>query len=111
MKKKATEKVNKETADTPKWEKHVKGRAGSKYYEICVLLDDNLIGKRSYGWGGKDKIIISSGNGETADGGLPEIVWEKVSIVADQIAEALNSMDKKEIENVLSQAAQMAEEA
>jgi hypothetical protein len=49
-----------------KWVVDIKGKAGSRSFEISVLLDTNSHGKASYGWFGKDKLLISNElNGET----------------------------------------------
>ena len=54
--------------------------------EISVLIEANDLGKRSYGWGGADKIILF-GN-DTQFDSKEDIEWAKK--VAKTVAEALN---------------------
>jgi hypothetical protein len=76
-----------------KWVVNIKGKPESTSFEISVVRDDNEHGKKSYGWIGDDKILI------THDGGpgtcsLTKTVWDKCVKVAHEVADELNGVLK-----------------
>jgi len=73
-----------------KWVVDVKGRAGSGPFEITVLRDNNEHGKRSYGWIGEDKLLITH-NGGPCSWTLTPLVWDKVIKLAHEVADELNA--------------------
>ena len=73
-----------------KWVVDIKGKAGSETFEISVLRDDNTIGKSSYGWIGKNKLLITQNNGHTP---LIESVWNKSVSMAHEVAAELNEIE------------------
>lgn len=75
-----------------KWVVDVKGCAGSECFEISVLRDDNNHGKRSYGWFGDEKLLITH-NGGPCHWPLKPIVWDKVVNIAQDVAEELNAAE------------------
>lgn len=72
-----------------KWVVDVKGKAGEQCFEISVLLDDNEHGKRSYGWFGMDKLLITH-NGGPCRWPLTQAVWNRCLKVAHETAAELN---------------------
>ena len=76
-----------------KWVVDVKGSAGKTPFEITVLRDNNEHGKLSYGWIGKDKLLITH-NGGPCDWPLEPIVWNKAIKLAQDVADQLNSAMK-----------------
>ena len=75
-----------------KWVVDVKGRAGSDSFEITVLRDDNEHGKRSYGWIGEDKLLITH-NGGPCKWPLTPLVWDKSVKLANEVADELNAVE------------------
>jgi hypothetical protein len=72
------------------WEVCIKGAAGQKSFEIAVLRSDNEHGKRSYGWFGREKLLISH-NGGPCEWPVTQSVWDKLVKVAHEIAAELNA--------------------
>ena len=72
-----------------KWVVEIKGQAGAEGFEIAVLRDDNTHGKRSYGWFGDDKLLITH-NGGPCRWPLTQKVWDKQVAVAHEVAAELN---------------------
>lgn len=72
-----------------KWIAHIKGEAGDKSFEICVVKKDNTHGFKSYGWFDENKLLISH-NGGPCHWPLEKIVWDKLVKVAEEVAEILN---------------------
>lgn len=70
------------------WEVDIKGTPG-KSFEISVLLAENKHGKRSYGWFGPDKLLISGSGGPCCDV-VTDLVWGKLVAVAKEVAADLN---------------------
>lgn len=75
-----------------KWVVDVKGEAGSKSFEITVLRDDNDLGKRSFGWIGENKLLITH-NGGPCEWPLTLIVWDKSVKMAHEVADELNAAE------------------
>lgn len=73
-----------------KWVVDVKGEPNSSGFEISVIRDNNVHGKRSYGWFDADKLIISSCGGDCEDQ-LTQKVWDKVLRIAQETADELNN--------------------
>ena len=72
------------------WTVHSKGAPNSRHYEICVITEDNTHGRKSYGWAGPQKKMVSTSGGpchETVD----EWLWEQLMGVAQKLADKLNS--------------------
>ncbi len=75
-----------------KWVVDVKGFAGAESFEISVLRDSNAGGKLSYGWFGKDKLLITHNGGPCRDA-LTPLVWGKAVRIAHEVAEELNAAE------------------
>lgn len=73
-----------------KWVVDIKGGYTTDIFEICVLRSDNKHGKESYGWIGKDKLLISQSGGPCRDKIASKMIWEKLVRVAKEVAEELN---------------------
>lgn len=71
------------------WEVHTKGFAGNDSFEISVLRTSNTHDKRSYGWFGKDKLLISHSGGPCT-WPVTSMVWDKLLDLADEVAAELN---------------------
>ena len=65
----------------------------NKSYEISVLRDNNVHGKRSYGWADTNKIIIS-GSGGPCNYTVPPFVFDRLVKLAQEFARHLNSLEK-----------------
>lgn len=70
-----------------KWIVDVKGEA-TKPFEISVLLDANTLGIRSWGWFDENKLLISSSG--AGNWGLTNRVWDKMIVLATEVAQELN---------------------
>ena len=75
-----------------KWIVDVKGAAGKRSFEISVLRDDNQLGKQSYGWFDKNKLLITH-NGGPCEWPLTQKVWDKQIALAKEVANELNTED------------------
>jgi len=76
-----------------KWQVHTKGGPEEAPFEICVIREDNEHGKRSYGWFGGHKRLISSSGGPCRDV-VTWDVWTLLFDVAQKTADRLNAQDK-----------------
>ena len=74
------------------WIVHCKGKSDRVPFEICVIRDDFEFGIESYGWFGKDKILISHSGGPCHYSVL-KLVWDKLMTVAQDVADKLNGKD------------------
>lgn len=74
------------------WMVDIKGSAGQAPFEISVLRSDDEHGKRSYGWFGHHKILISSTGGPCRDV-VPKFVWDRLVAVAHAVADELNGAE------------------
>lgn len=72
-----------------KWEVHTKGAAGEQTFEICVIRSDNEHGKKSYGWFGDDKLLITH-NGGPCHWPITQRVWDGSVKLAQEVANELN---------------------
>lgn len=77
---------------TGKWEVHTKGGANQCPFEIAVIRRDNALGKRSYGWYGEDKLLITH-NGGPCQWPVTLTVWNGCLRLAEEIAEKLNAQE------------------
>lgn len=74
------------------WVVNIKGKANHASFEISVVRDDNEHGKRSYGWFGENKLLISH-NGGPCSWPLTPLVWDKMVKAAHEVADELNAED------------------
>lgn len=77
------------------WVVNVHGHAGCDHCEISLVRNNNEHGKRSYGWFGADKLLISSSEGPGRTPVL-KIVWDKLINVANETARELNALEDGE---------------
>lgn len=80
-----------ETCSGP-WEVQVKGKACSKAFEISVIRKDFKHGHASWGWFDKNKLLISH-NGGPCQWPLTTLVWGKMILLAQQVADELNAQE------------------
>ena len=71
----------------PKWEVNIKGGPDRIPFEISVVRSDYEL-KRSYGWFGEHKLLISHNCGPWS---VNETIWGELTGVADRIADELNN--------------------
>ena len=76
-----------EVTDDNKWVVDIKG-CPYEHFEISVLRNNNEHGKQSYGWIDDKKLLISSET--TASWSVIPLVFEKLTRVAEEVAEELN---------------------
>jgi hypothetical protein len=84
-----------------KWEIQIKGKAESSSFEISVIREDYIHGHRSWGWFDDNKLLISH-NGGPCMWPLIQTVWDKMIVLAQEVAEELNKHDQEE-ENFLEE--------
>jgi hypothetical protein len=80
-----------------KWVVHAKIESALREpaaFEICVLRDDNILGKRSYGWFDEKKLLISH-NGGPCPWPLTQKVLTKLLAVAAEVADELNQEESQ----------------
>lgn len=75
--------------ETGKWLVQVFGKKCSRSFEISVVREDHHIGRKSWGWFDKNKLLISH-NGGPCHWPLKEIVWDKMIRLAEDVANELN---------------------
>lgn len=69
------------------WVVNTFGGSSLTSFEISVVREENTQGRKSWGWFGKDKLLISQGDpGQMAN---PNI-WIKLCALAQEIADELN---------------------
>lgn len=73
-----------------KWEVQVKGKKCSASFEISVIMSDNESGHVSWGWFGGTKLLITH-NGGPCPWPLTEKVWDKMILLAHEVANELNA--------------------
>lgn len=73
------------------WEVNVKGGGPGELFEISVLRSDNDIGKRSYGWFDRNKLLISSSGGPCRNHIARESIWQRLLKVAEETAAEMNA--------------------
>lgn len=71
------------------WIVNIKGNALKSPFEISVVREDNAHGIMSYGWFDKSKLLISSSGGPCKLS-LKQIVWDKMIVLANEVARELN---------------------
>ena len=71
------------------WEVEVKGDKCGESFEISVIRKNNVHGHLSRGWFDKDKLLISH-NGGPCHWPLIEPVWDRMIILAEEVAAELN---------------------
>jgi hypothetical protein len=74
------------------WKVDVKGSQGSDSFEISVIRSENAHGFASYGWFGKDKLLISHSGGP-CKWPLEPIVWSKMIELAHDVAREMNEKE------------------
>lgn len=77
-------------AKQPKWIVNVFGKAGADSWEISVVKSKYKRGRESYGWFGRDKILIGHNGGPCRDA-VRSDVWCGLILLAFEICERLNS--------------------
>lgn len=75
-----------------KWVVGIKGGPNNSAFEISVLRDNYDLGKRSYGWFGSNKLLISVSGCGTAEH-LIKLVWDKQIKLAHEVANELNALE------------------
>jgi hypothetical protein len=70
-----------------KWEVNYKGAADDGAHEISVVKSNNEVGKRSWGWFGPDKVLISQSGPDTP---ITFVVWRAHLKFAKEHAKHLN---------------------
>jgi hypothetical protein len=73
-----------------KWVVDIKGKAGEHSFEISVLRESNSHGRKSFGWFGPDKLLITH-NGGPCHWPLVQSVWDRCVRVAEETADELNA--------------------
>ena len=73
-----------------KWIVGVKGSPNTACFEIAVLRSENAHGSISYGWFDKNKLLITH-NGGPCHWSVTKKVWDKLLIVAQEVADELNA--------------------
>lgn len=68
------------------WIVSEQGGSDAERYEISVLREGNAHGRRSFGWGGPDKLIVASDHGDL----VPHWVRDMQRELAQRIAKLLN---------------------
>jgi len=82
--------------EKPKWKVQVKGEKCSNTWEISVIREDSkfaqpdLIGCTTWGWFGKDKLLVSH-NGGACKWPIVEFVWDEQIRIANDLCDGLNS--------------------
>jgi hypothetical protein len=66
------------------------GRASD--YEVSVVHDSNTHGIRSWGWMGKEKLLIAD-SGACRDG-VHDFVWKKYLEMADELCYMMNEIEE-----------------
>jgi hypothetical protein len=99
----ADRQIERPTAGDGPWVVEVKGKpmtsAASRArhsFEIAVLRDGNVHGKRSFGWFGSNKLLISH-NGGPCDWGLVPPVWDRMVALAHEVADGLNRAEARSV--------------
>jgi len=77
---------------TGNWIVETKGTPNSNTFEISVVREDNEIGRKSYGWYGPDKMYISDSGGP-CNNFVTESIWDKLVVVARDVANELNDYE------------------
>ena len=71
------------------WEVQVRGECCSDTFEISVIRKNDPFGRDSYGWfSSNGKKMISHGGW---NGALTEKIWDKMIILAGEVAAELNA--------------------
>lgn len=79
-----------------KWVAHTKGGYTTDGFEICVIRDNNKHGKESYGWFGKDKILVSDSGGPCHGRIRHKFLWDGLVKLAHEMADILNKEEAKQ---------------
>lgn len=72
------------------WKVQIKGRRGSGSWEMSVVRKDNKHGQESWGWLGKDKLLISHNGGPCHDK-ICGYVWDANVEIAHEVCRRLNA--------------------
>lgn len=78
-----------------RWVVDIKGGPNEEHFEISVMRDDNKLGRESYGWFGRDKLLVTH-NGGPCHWALTERIWDRCVSIAKQTADELNREENKE---------------
>ena len=77
-----------------RWEVNTKGGPDEPHFEISVIRAGNEHGKRSYGWFDDYKFLISH-NGGNCPWPVTKRVWDKLVLLAWDVANELNALESK----------------
>lgn len=77
-----------------KWLVNIRGKAGSKPFEISIVRTGNKHGQQSYGRFDENKLLISHDGGPMSVA-LPEFIWRKMVRLAHEVANELNDSENK----------------
>lgn len=72
------------------WKVQIKGEKCSRSFEISVVHEDNEHGQRSWGWFDDRKLLICH-NGGPCSWPLTAKIWDKMIILAQEVADELNA--------------------
>jgi len=81
-----------ENENPNEWIVDVKGEADRESFEISVLRRRCCHGRDSYGWFGANKLLITH-NGGPCQWPLIQIVWDKMIVLANEVAEEMNKSE------------------
>lgn len=76
------------------WEVQIKGEKCTGDFEITVIRQSNDHGHRSWGWMDDNKLLISHSGGPCT-WPLTEKVWDKMIILANEVAKELNQKENQ----------------
>jgi hypothetical protein len=76
------------------WEVEAKGECCSSSFEISVIRKSNEHGHRSFGWFDDTKLLISH-NGGPCRWPLTEKIWDKMIVLAEEVAAELNAEEER----------------
>lgn len=73
-----------------KWLVNLKGSVQEKIYEISIVRENNNHGIISFGWFGKNKVLIACNNSELGNWDIIPILWDLQLKLAKDLAAKLN---------------------
>lgn len=79
------------------WLVNVKGKKCSNVFEISVVRKSNKLGQQCFGWFDLSKLLISTSSGAGLDR-LTETVWDKMIVLAHDVASELNAEEFDTVE-------------
>ena len=76
-----------------KWLVQVFGRRESGRFEISIVRERNQHGRKSWGWFGADKLLVThSGTGSVP---MTQQIWDWQIAIANEVAEKLNGVEEQ----------------